>query len=92
MSYVFNETSKIVKSPIISCSRRTDIPAFLMDWVIERIKQGFVDVVNPFNRSQISRVSLHPKDALAWIWWSKNFSEWIKFYKSYIKIHIKIFK
>ncbi|MGV9199925.1 MAG: DUF1848 family protein, partial [Promethearchaeia archaeon] len=28
--------------PIISCSRRTDIPAFLMDWVIERIHQGYV--------------------------------------------------
>ena len=51
----------IVKSPIISCSRRTDIPAFLMDWVIERFKLGFVDVVNPFNRKQISRISLDPK-------------------------------
>ena len=50
----------IVKSPIISCSRRTDIPAFLMDWVTEKIKIGYVDVVNPFNRNQVSRVSLKP--------------------------------
>jgi len=53
---------KIVKSPIISCSRRTDIPAFLMDWVIDRIQIGYVDVVNPFNLNQISRASLKPED------------------------------
>ena len=70
----------IVKSPIISCSRRTDIPAFLMDWVIERIKVGYVDVVNPFNRKQINRVSLDPKIVKCFVWWSKNFGEWIKEY------------
>jgi len=72
----------IVKSPIISCSRRTDIPAFLMDWVIDKIKQGYVDVVNPFNKNQVSRVSLSPKDVKCWVWWSKNFENWIKTYKS----------
>ncbi len=48
----------INKSPIISCSRRTDIPAFLMEWIIHQIEIGYVDVVNPFNRKQVSRVSL----------------------------------
>jgi hypothetical protein len=62
-----------VKSPIISCSRRTDIPAFLMDWVLERIKDGYVDVINPFNRKQVSRVSLDPDDVKCFVWWSKNF-------------------
>ena len=70
----------LVKSPIISCSRRTDIPAFLMDWVLERIKKGYVDVVNPFNRKQVNRVSLSPKDVKCFVWWSKNFREWIKVY------------
>ena len=70
----------IVKSPIISCSRRTDIPAFLMDWVIEKIKIGYVDVVNPFNRKQLSRVSLKPEDVKSWVWWSKNFDSWIEYY------------
>ncbi len=73
----------IVKSPVISCSRRTDIPAFLMDWVIEKIKIGYVDVVNPFNRNQVSRVSLKPQDVKCWVWWSKNFEKWIKFYESF---------
>lgn len=77
------QSIKIVKSPIISCSRRTDIPAFLMDWVIEKMKIGYVDVVNPFNRKQISRVSLNPKDVKCWVWWSKNFEGWIKSYNLY---------
>jgi len=76
-----SDLMKIVKSPIISCSRRTDIPAFLMDWVIDRIQIGYVDVVNPFNRKQVSRVSLKPEDVRCWVWWSKNFEEWIKNYE-----------
>lgn len=80
--------SKLVKSPIISCSRRTDIPAFLMDWVIDKIKQGHVDVVNPFNRKQVYRVSLSPKDVKCFVWWSKDFSTWIKYYKN----HYNLFK
>lgn len=72
----------LIKSPIISCSRRTDIPTFLMDWVLERIKDEYVDVVNPFNRKQVSRVSLSPSDVKCFVWWSKNFGEWIKTYKN----------
>lgn len=71
----------LTKSPIISCSRRTDIPAFLMNWVVERIKLGYVDVTNPFNRKQISRVSLKPKDVKSFVWWSKNFKHWIEVYE-----------
>ena len=68
--------------PIISCSRRTDIPAFLMDWVVEKINIGYVDVVNPFNKNQVTRVSLSPKDVKCWVWWSKNFEDWIKRYNA----------
>ena len=68
--------------PIISCSRRTDVPAFLMDWVVEKINIGYVDVVNPFNKNQVTRVSLNPKDVKCWVWWSKNFKDWINKYNS----------
>jgi len=81
-----NDLIKIVKSPIISCSRRTDIPAFLMDWVIDKIQIGYVDVVNPFNRRQVSRVSLKSEDVRCWVWWSKNFKEWIITYKANTQI------
>jgi len=72
---------KVVQSSIISCSRRTDIPAFLMDWIADRIRMGQVEVMNPFSR-KVSLVSLHPSDVLAWVWWSKNFGPWIKVYKT----------
>ncbi len=80
----------LTKSPIISCSRRTDIPAFLMDWVVERIKLGYVDVTNPFNRNQITKVSLKPDDVKCWVWWSKNFEKWIEVFnqnKSIFKLY-----
>jgi hypothetical protein len=70
-------------SAIISCSRRTDIPAFLMNWVIEKIKNGFVEVVNPYNKNQVSRVSLDPNYVKCWVWWSKDFSDWIRYYKKH---------
>ncbi|MBN2157611.1 MAG: DUF1848 family protein [Candidatus Lokiarchaeota archaeon] len=71
----------LVKSDVISCSRRTDIPAFLMNWIQEQINQRYVKVVNPFNRSIISMVSLDPTDVIAWVWWSKNFGPWIEVFK-----------
>jgi hypothetical protein len=79
---------KITQFPIISCSRRTDIPAFLMDWVLEKIQIGYVDVVNPFNRKQVSRISLKSKDVKCWVWWSKNFANWITKYE----VHPQVFK
>ena len=53
-----------------------------MDWVVEKIGVGHVDVVNPFNKNQVTRVSLNPKDVKCWVWWSKNFDDWIKKYNS----------
>ena len=76
------EKKSIIKAPIISCSRRTDIPAFLMDWVIHRIKEGYVDVVNPFNRKQVNRISLNPNDVRCFVWWTKSFREWINAYNN----------
>lgn len=86
MNSKLNNFAKIIQSPIISCSRRTDIPAFLMDWVLDKIQVGYVDVVNPFNRKQVSRISLDNKDVKCWVWWSKNFENWIKTYEKSPKI------
>ncbi len=57
---------------IISASRRTDIPAFYARWFINRIRAGFCTVPNPFNRKQITRVSLLPKDVTLLIFWTRN--------------------
>ena len=82
MNSIKENLINLVKFPIISCSRRTDIPAFLMDWVVERIKEGYVNVVNPFNRKQVSRISLSPSDVRCFVWWSKNFDQWINVYSN----------
>ena len=57
---------------IISSSRRTDIPAFYADWFVNRIHAGWCTVPNPFNPSQISRMSLKPEDVDVIVFWTRN--------------------
>ena len=57
---------------IISASRRTDIPALYGEWFFNRIKAGFVDVVNPFNQKQVSRIPLNPGVVDCIVFWTKN--------------------
>lgn len=57
---------------IISASRRTDIPAFYFDWFCHRLEEGYADVVNPFNRKQVSRVSLKPEAVDCIVFWTKD--------------------
>jgi hypothetical protein len=57
---------------IISASRRTDIPAFYARWFMNRIRAGFCEVPNPFNRQQVSFVSLLPEDVDVIVFWTRN--------------------
>lgn len=57
---------------IISASRRTDIPAFYAPWFMNRIRAGFCTVPNPFNRNQVSHVSLLPQDVDVIVFWTRN--------------------
>ena len=43
---------------IINTGARTDIPAFYSEWFMNRIKDGFVYVRNPFNRNQVTKYIL----------------------------------
>ena len=43
---------------IIQTGMRTDIPAFYPEWLINRIKEGYVLVRNPYNPVQVTRYSL----------------------------------
>ena len=45
---------------IIQTGMRTDIPAFYSEWFLNRIKEGYVLVRNPYNEHQITRYSLSP--------------------------------
>lgn len=54
---------------IISASRSTDIPAFYSDWLVNRIKEGYLKWVNPFNNNS-SYISFQNTRLI--IFWSKN--------------------
>lgn len=56
---------------IISASRRTDIPAFYPKWFMNRIREGYCTVPNPFNPKQISRISLKPEDVDVIVFWTR---------------------
>ena len=45
---------------IIQTGMRTDIPAFYSKWFLNRIKEGYVLVRNPYNPSRVTRYSLSP--------------------------------
>lgn len=52
---------------IINTGMRTDIPAFYSKWLLNRIKEGFVYVRNPYYKHQVTKYSLSPNvvDCLA---------------------------
>lgn len=45
---------------IINTGQRTDIPAFYAKWFINRIKEGYVLVRNPYRKDWVSRYDLNP--------------------------------
>lgn len=57
---------------IVSASRRTDIPSCYCEWLINRIREGFVYVRNPMNYHQVSKVSLSPDVVDGIVFWTKN--------------------
>ncbi len=62
---------------VLSASRRTDIPAFYMDWFMERIDAGFFRVQNPFN-GQVRIIPSQPEDVHTIVFWSKDFGRFLK--------------
>lgn len=49
---------------ILNVSGRTDIVAFYSEWFMNRYKEGFVDVRNPYNPKMISRIYFEDVDAI----------------------------
>ena len=45
---------------IINTGQRTDIPAFYSDWLVRRLREGFVLVRNPYNPQRVARYRLTP--------------------------------
>jgi hypothetical protein len=57
---------------IISASRRTDIPCFYSDWFMNRIRERYVLVRNPFNQTLVQKISLTPEDVDGFVFCTKN--------------------
>jgi hypothetical protein len=57
---------------VISVSRRTDIPAFYAEWFMNRTREGYALVENPFNPAQRARVDLRPEAVEAVVFWTRN--------------------
>lgn len=57
---------------ILSVSRRTDVPAFYFDWFLNRLREGWLLVRNPFNPTQVSKVPLSPEVVECIVFWTKN--------------------
>ncbi len=57
---------------VLSASRRTDIPAFYLDWFMAHIEQGEFTITNPY--TQISRkVAVNTSQFHSIVFWSKNY-------------------
>lgn len=57
---------------IVSASRREDLPAFRMDWLMSRLREGSCDVTNPFDPRRVRRVSLVPEDVDCLVLWTRD--------------------
>jgi hypothetical protein len=68
-----SQTSKT----ILSASRRTDVPAFYMDWFMDGIEKGFFEVVNPYNQYR-RHIPARPQDVHSIVFWSKNYGPFLR--------------
>ncbi len=63
---------------ILSISRRTDIPAFYMDWFLNRQNEGYLLTRNPMNRKQVSKVNF--SDVSCYVFWTKDPRNLVKYF------------
>jgi hypothetical protein len=71
------DVNKTPTKIVISASRRTDIPAFYLDWFMVQINRGYFDVINPYNR-RASIVPATPEAVHTIVFWSKNFGPFLE--------------
>lgn len=76
---------------ILNVSGRTDIVAFYTEWFINRLREGYIDVRNPFYEKNISRIMIKDVDLIMFC--TKNPIPIIKYLKEIDKpiiFHITI--
>jgi hypothetical protein len=64
---------------IFSASRRTDIPAFYGEWMLNRLRSGEIAVRNPMNPKQVTHFKFKAASIDGIVFWTKNPAEFIKY-------------
>jgi hypothetical protein len=59
-------------SLIVSASRRTDIPAFYGEWLLQRLRAGYALVRNPVNTRLVYHVPISAGQNRCLVLWTKN--------------------
>jgi DNA repair photolyase len=65
-----NNINALVEPVIISASRATDIPKWYAEWFINRLNEGYVIWINPFNQNFRQKVSFEKTKAI--VFWTKD--------------------
>lgn len=63
---------------VVSASRRTDIPAYYLNWFMDRIREGEVSVQNPLYRRNFTRINLSPESVEWIVFWSRNYANFLR--------------
>ena len=63
---------------VISASRRTDIPAYYLDWFMDKITEGEISVQNPLYKKNFKQIDLKPESVEWIIFWSRNYTYFLK--------------
>ena len=66
------ESTASAAKKVISASRRTDIPAFYLDWFFSSLASGSFTLTNPFN-GHVRTVEVARDTTAAIVFWSKNY-------------------
>ncbi len=64
---------------IISATRRTDIPSYYGKWFINRLKEGYVLIQNPYNENRYSKALLTKESVDIIVFWTKNPIPFLKY-------------
>lgn len=62
---------------VLSASRRTDIPAFYLDWFMEGIVQEVFNVTHPYTRKP-RQIKVEPEKFHSIVFWSKNYGPFLQ--------------
>ncbi len=57
---------------IISASRRTDIPSYYGQWLLQRLREGYVFIPNPYNKQRYAKANLTREAVDILVFWTKN--------------------